>query len=94
MPQQHHEDLSKAMQSFEFSIESFTIDILSQFLLRLLRNGKLSQSNLLSAAQNALEDFGIPSHVARMLDEAYLQIGKTYSQSDESEEFNESDEPS
>ncbi len=97
MAPQHHEDLSESMQAFENAIESYIIDTLTQFLLRLLRNGRLSPSNLLSATQNALEDYGIRGHVARMLDEAYAELDKSTSLSDEieeSEESEESDEPS
>jgi hypothetical protein len=91
MPQ-HNEDLSESMQAFENAIESYIIDTLTQFLLRLLRNGRISQSNLLAATQNALEDFGIPSPVARMLDEVQLQIGKRSVESEEVEEFDEDGE--
>jgi|GEM_PF-5218052 len=88
MPQQHHEDLSEAMQAFENAIESFTIDTLSQFLLRILRNRRLSPYNLFNAVVNALSDFGIPPHVEKKLDEMRFLVGNS-SEPDESDEDGE-----
>lgn len=91
MPQ-HSEDLNESMQSFELSIECYTNTILAQFLLRLLRNGRISPYNLLAAVQTALEDFGLPMDIARMLDQVQSEIGSMSVEREESSSTDGEDE--
>jgi hypothetical protein len=89
MAPQQNEDLTESMQAFENSIDCYANTILSQFLLRLLRNGRISPYNLLAATQTALEDFNLPMPIARMLDQVQSEIGNMSSQSNESNEDGE-----